>query len=68
MMYHVAPGNITSFIFFLSQRFGIEKGDIAKHPQVLTIFPATIENHTMLLEEGGFSCVTAHHLVKYVLV
>jgi hypothetical protein len=50
----------------LSQRFGIDKGDIAKHPEVLTSFPTTIENHTMLLEEGGFSGVTAQELARYI--
>jgi hypothetical protein len=50
----------------LSQRFGIDKGDIVKHPEVLTLFPTTIENHTMLLQEGGFSAVTAEELVRYV--
>jgi len=37
-----------------------------KHPEVLTLFPTTIENHTMLLQEGGFSGVTAKELVRYV--
>jgi len=37
-----------------------------KHPEVLTLFPTTIDNHTMLLEEGGFSGVTAQELVRYV--
>lgn len=37
-----------------------------KHPEVMTLFPTTIENHTMLLEEGGFSGITAQELVKYV--
>jgi len=50
----------------LSQRFGIDKGNIVKHPEVITLFPTTIENHTMLLEEGGFSGVTAKELVRYV--
>jgi len=36
------------------------------HPEVITLFPTTIENHTMLLEEGGFSGVTARELVRYV--
>jgi hypothetical protein len=52
----------------LSQRFGIDKGDIAEHPEILTIFPATIENHTMLLEEGGFSRITADDIVRYILM
>jgi hypothetical protein len=50
----------------LSQRFGIDKGDILKHPGVIALFPTTIENHTMLLEEGGFSGVTSKELVGYV--
>lgn len=37
-----------------------------KHPEVITLFPTTIENHTMLLEEGGFSGITAKELVGYV--
>jgi hypothetical protein len=37
-----------------------------KHPEVITLFPTTIENHTMLLEEGGFSGITAKELVRYV--
>jgi fatty acid/phospholipid biosynthesis enzyme len=50
----------------LSQRFGIDKRDIVKHPEVMALFPTTIENHTMLLEEGGFSDVTSKELVRYV--
>jgi hypothetical protein len=52
----------------LSQRFGIDKGDIAEYPEILTIFPTTIENHIMLLEEGGFSGVTANDLLRYILM
>jgi fatty acid/phospholipid biosynthesis enzyme len=50
----------------LLQRFGIDKENIAKHPEVLTIFPTTVENHTMLLEEGGCTGVTAQELVRYI--
>jgi hypothetical protein len=50
----------------LSQRFGIDRGNIMMHPEVITLFPTTIENHSMLLEEGGFSGVTARELVRYV--
>jgi hypothetical protein len=41
---------------------------MVEHPEVLKIPPATIENHTMLLEEGGFSKVTAQHLIRYISV
>ncbi|XP_021929431.1 transcription termination factor 5, mitochondrial [Zootermopsis nevadensis] len=60
--------NLIQRVADILNRFGIEKGDIAEHPLVLTIFPATIENHTMLLEEGGFTHVTAKHLNSYITI
>ncbi|PNF22607.1 hypothetical protein B7P43_G10864 [Cryptotermes secundus] len=49
-------------------RFGIDKGDIAEHPEILTIFPTTIENRAMLLQEGGFSAITANIIVRYITI
>jgi hypothetical protein len=65
-MCRIVWGKLHVLYFNLSQRFGIDKGDIAKHPEVLTVFPATIENHALLLEEGGFSAVTAQELARYI--
>jgi hypothetical protein len=41
---------------------------MAEHPEILMNFPITIENHIMLLEEGGFSAVTASDIVRYMLM
>ncbi|XP_069687650.1 transcription termination factor 5, mitochondrial isoform X2 [Periplaneta americana] len=49
-------------------RLGVTREDIAQHPEVLMVIPVTIENRSMLLQEGGFSTITAQIILSYITV
>ncbi|XP_067014472.2 transcription termination factor 5, mitochondrial [Anabrus simplex] len=47
------------------KKFGIQPEEIKERPQVMFIHPATIEHHSMVLEEGGFQKISVTLLTSY---
>nr|CAD7264166.1 unnamed protein product [Timema shepardi] len=50
------------------KEFNISGAEIREQPEVLSILPVTIQNHGMVLKEGGFISVTAWLLLNYQMV
>ncbi|CAG2063661.1 unnamed protein product [Timema podura] len=50
------------------KEFNISEAEIREQPDVLSILPVTIQNHGMVLKEGGFISVTPWLLLNYQMV
>nr|CAD7595954.1 unnamed protein product [Timema genevievae] len=50
------------------KEFNISQAEIREQPDVLSILPVTIQNHGMVLKEGGFISVTPWLLLNYQMV
>nr|CAD7431291.1 unnamed protein product [Timema monikensis] len=53
---------------YTTEEFNISEAEIREQPDVLSILPVTIQNHGMVLKEGGFISVTAWLLLNYQMV